>query len=137
MSSPIVLNVVWGLIAFVAVLLYALAERKRWCVKRRGGGVHRVSAVLIAICFLFPCVSASDDILGLSTVGHNHTGTCSHGKNLIHLERVLQELESLQVSASYVYVLALCCVGSIQVSRLRSVARQTPCWQGRGPPSFA
>ena len=137
MSSPIVLNVVWGLIAFVAVLLYALAERKHWCVKRRGSKLQRISAVVIAICFLFPCVSASDDILGLSTVGHKHTGTCSHGKNLIHLERVLQELESLQVSSSYIYVLALFCVGSIQVSRLRTVARQTPCWKGRGPPSFA
>jgi hypothetical protein len=136
-SSPIVLNVVWGFIAFTAVLLYALAERKHWCVKGRGGRVQRISAVLIAVCFLFPCVSASDDILGLSTVGHKHTGTCSHGKNLIHLERVLQELESLQVSASYIYVVALCCVGSIQVSRLRSVARQIPCSIGRGPPSFA
>ena len=136
-SSPIILNAVWGLIAFAAVLLFALAERRKWCVKRAGGRVQRISAVLIAVCFLFPCVSASDDILGLSTLGSRHSDSSPAGKNSVHLERVLQELENLQLSAAFVFVVALSCLGSVIVLGLQSIARQLPCLAGRGLPSAA
>ncbi len=136
-SSPIVLNAVWGLIALAAVLLFALAERRHWCVQRVGGRLQRISAVVIAVCFLFPCVSASDDILGLSRLGTRHSDSSPSGKDSIHLERVLQELENLQLSAAFVFAIALCCAGCVEVSQLRSIARQLPCLVGRGPPSLA
>lgn len=137
MSSPIVLNAVWGLIAFAAVLLFALAERRNWCVTRPGGRLQRISAVLIAVCFLFPCVSASDDILGLSALGQKHSDSSPAGKNSIHLQRVLQELENLQLSASFVFVVALSCMGTVIVLGPHSIAPQLPCSVGRGPPSAA
>ena len=136
-SSPIVLNAVWGLIALVAVLLFALAERRRWCVQRTGGRLHRISAVMIAVCFLFPCVSASDDIFSLSRLVDGHGDSSPASKNSIHLERVLQELENLQLSAAFVFAIALCCMGCVEVSLLRSIPRALPCLVGRGPPSFA
>ncbi len=137
MSLTIALNAVWGLIALCAVLFFALAEKKHRCVQKSGGGLHRSCAVLLGVLLLFPCVSASDDILGLSSLTDVHGKSHTREKNAIQLTRALLELENLQVSAVFVFALALCCLGLVEVSRFTNTVRQLPCSVGRGPPALA
>ena len=101
--------------------------------------MQRICSVLVAVFLLFPCVSASDDILGLSLLQSRHGGKSpsSPDKNRAHLERVLQQLENLQLSAAFILAIALSCIGVVEIGAFRSTARHLPRLIGRGPPIFA
>ncbi|MDQ6677110.1 MAG: hypothetical protein M3Z09_07420 [Acidobacteriota bacterium] len=137
MSLTVALNVVWGLIALSAVLFFALAEQRHRCTRKSGGGLQRSCAVLLCVLLLFPCVSASDDILGLSSLSDVHGSSHTREKNAVQLTRALLELENLQISTVFVFALALCCLGLVEVSKFTNTARQLPCLVGRGPPALA
>jgi len=100
------LNLVWLLSALVALGVFVYWERGRRSRFRER--CHRVFAVFLAAVALFPCISASDDLVrfGAMTRGENAPIAVSAASDdssqsrAIRLARVLQVLESFQLSAA-------------------------------------
>src|SRR6266851_7980351 len=106
MALDTILNVVWAAIGVFALSLLAVSERRQG---RSGlARIQRLVAVLLFTVSLFPCVSLSDDLFSLSFLQsnpgrHGGVGTPlpqdSKEKSNLHLYRVLQSLDSQQVTA--------------------------------------
>ena len=106
--------------------------------------IHRLVAVLLVTVSLFPCVSASDDVISFSYVsagletrsgfGHSVPNESSTNTSVIYL--ALQNLEHLQVSAFYTLVVAICFFGFVFFSAQRNVLRQSPSFASRAPPQL-
>ena len=104
--------------------------------------IHRLMAVLLVTVSLFPCVSASDDVISFAYVsagletrsgfGHSVPNESSTNTSVIYL--ALQNLEHLQISAFYTLVVAICFFGFVFFSAQRSVLRQSPSFASRAPP---
>ena len=136
-----VLNLIWLVVAvaaFAAVL---------WSVRRQATGSargHKVLSVLLVMVSLFPCVSASDDVINFAYVsagletrsgfGHSAPGN-SDTDTVIYL--VLQNLEHLQITSFYTLFVAFLFFGLVCLSTPRSVQRQLPSFVSRGPPQPA
>ncbi|MBZ5593180.1 MAG: hypothetical protein LAP39_13145 [Acidobacteriia bacterium] len=99
-------------------------------------------SVLLVTVSLFPCVSASDDLINFAYVsagletrsGFGHTvPEDSNTSTVIYL--ALQNLEHLQITAFYTLFVALCFFGYVFCSAPKSVFRQLPSFASRGPPS--
>ena|SRR5579872_6988046 len=117
----------------------ALCERER--ISTRAARSQRLLSVLLVSVFLFPCVSASDDVIsygyvsaGLETrSGFGHSVPDNSESNAaIYL--ALQNLEHLQITAFYTLLVAFCFFGFVCISTPRSVLRQLPAFASRGPP---
>ena len=134
-----VLNLVWlfaAVGAVAALLVSDCSSRSPRCEK-----AQRLIAVLLVMVSLFPCVSASDDLInfasfsaGLETrsgFGHSVPDK-SDGNTVISL--ALQNLEHLQISAFYTLFVVLCFFGFVSYFHSGSVARQLPSFVGRAPP---
>jgi len=134
------LNLAWLLLALSGLAVLGISERKR--IATSGARIRRVVSVVLVTVSLFPCVSASDDLINFAYVragletrsGFGHSApTNSEGANTV-LYLALQALEHLQVAAVYTLLLALCFFGFISYSAPRSFLRQTPSFVGRAPP---
>ena len=134
-----VLNLIWLFAAVAGIAALLVSDRLRrspGCAK-----AHRLIAVLLVMVSLFPCVSASDDLInfayfsaGLETrsgFGHSVPDQ-SNGNTVIYL--ALQNLEHLQVTAFYTLFVSLCFFGFVSYFRSKSLARQLPSFVGRAPP---
>jgi hypothetical protein len=110
------LNLFWALGALVALGLLALRERRRGTRLRercRHGFV-----VFLAAVALFPCISASDDLVrfGVMPAALRAQGTTvesavpasSGSSHAVHLARLLEALESFQISVAIAALVALC-----------------------------
>ncbi len=101
-------------------------------------------AVLLVTVSLFPCVSASDDVINLAYVsagletrsrfGHSVPDENSNSNSIIYL--ALQNLEHLQITAFYTLFVAFCFFGFVFHSSPRSVLRQSPSFVSRAPPQL-
>ena len=99
-------------------------------------------AVLLVTVSLFPCVSASDDVISFAYVsagletrsgfGHSVPNENSDNASVIYL--ALQNLEHLQISAFYTLLVAICFFGFVFSADQRSVLRQSPSFSSRAPP---
>jgi hypothetical protein len=137
-----VLNLIWLLVAVAA-----LGALLVWEHRRRGGRtarIQRVMAVLLVTVSLFPCVSASDDVINFAYVsagletrsgfGHSVPDDPSSNNSVIYL--VLQNLEHLQVTTIYALLVAFCFFGFVFYSSPRSILRRSPAFVSRGPPQL-
>lgn len=116
-----------------------LAERRR--VSTLAARLHRGMAVLLVTVSLFPCVSASDDVISFAYVsagletrsgfGHS-TPEDSNSNSVIYL--VLNNLEHLQITAFYTLFVAIFFFGFVFYSAPKSVFRQVPSFASRAPP---
>lgn len=91
---------------------------------------------------LFPCVSASDDVINFEYVsagletrsGFGHSGPDNSDTDAV-IYLVLQNLEHLQITAFYTLVVAFFFFGFVSISTPRGVLRQLPSFVSRGPPA--
>jgi hypothetical protein len=137
-----VLNLIWLLVAFAAVTAVVLAERER--ATTRAARIQRLISVLLVTVSLFPCVSASDDVISFGYVsagletrsGFGHPVPDKSDSNTV-LYLALQNLEHLQITAVYTLFVAFCFFGFVSYSTPQSVLRQLPAFASRGPPESA
>jgi len=110
------LNLFWALGAFTGLGLLAFRERRRgshWRDRCRRGFV-----VFLAAVALFPCVSASDDLVrfGVMPGARRAEGVkleapvpaSSGSSHAVHLARLLEALESFQIAVAIEVLVALC-----------------------------
>lgn len=132
------LNVIWATFGFLTLLAFAIAERRGILVSG-GSRTRRLAAVSVIVLSLFPCVSASDDILGLSELGvkarhRTSTNGTLPDKSSLQLSHLLQALENLQIAAIFFFACVSLCFGFLFFVGHKSMARQLPCLLGRAPP---
>jgi hypothetical protein len=134
------LNLVWLVSVLVALGVLVYWERGRRARFRER--CHRAFAVLLAAVALFPCISASDDLVrfgalsrgGNTQVAVSATSADSSQARSVRLARLLQVLESFRLSAAaWLAVTLIFCALFI---RLRPLSPE--CWAAaaliRGPP---
>ena len=128
------LNLFWALIGVFALCLFLAAERRRSAVCAARGRVRRLCAVVVVILSLFPCVSASDDVLGLSYLRTDRTSGNSHNtsfpdsgkeKSAIQLAHLLQSLENLQICAFYALLCSFSFFCLVFLSRPKTYNQQS------------
>jgi hypothetical protein len=134
------LNLIWLLVAVAALGAVLVSERGRSSV--RVARIHRLMAVFLVTVSLFPCVSASDDVISFAYVsagletrsgfGHSVPNENSHNASVMYL--ALQNLEHLQISAFYTLIIAVAFFGFVFSSAQRSFFQQLPSFVSRGPP---
>jgi hypothetical protein len=110
------LNLLWGLGAVAAIGLLAFQERRR--VSRLRDRCRRSFVVFLAAVALFPCISASDDLVrfGVMPAALRAEGAKldaavpanSSSSHAVHLARLLEALESFQIAVAIEALVALC-----------------------------
>ena len=135
----IALNLVWLLLAAGALCASLLAEWVR--VSSLRARLQRAMSVLLVTVSLFPCVSASDDVISFAYVsagletrsgfGHS-TPDDANTNSVIYL--ALQNLEHLQITAIYTLLVAICFFGFVFYFAPKTIFRQSPSFVSRGPP---
>jgi hypothetical protein len=136
------LNLIWLLLTFAALATVLLSERRRISTQAARG--QRLFSVLLVTVSLFPCVSASDDVVSFSYVsagletrsGFGHSAPDNSNTNT-EIYLALQNLDHLQVTAFYTLFVAFCFFGLVFSSAPRSILRQLPSFVSRGPPQVA
>jgi hypothetical protein len=137
-----VLNLIWLFGAFAALAAVILSERRR--ASTPAARSQRFASVLLVMVSLFPCVSASDDVINFAYVsagletrsGFGHSAPDQSDTNSV-IYLALQNLEHLQISAFYTLLVAFCFFGFVSYTSPRSVLRQLPSFVSRGPPQAA
>ena len=116
-----------------------LSERRRASMQEARS--QRLVSVLLVTVSLFPCVSASDDLINFAYVSAgfetksgfgNSVPEDSNTSTVIYL--ALQNLEHLQVTAFYALFVALCFFGFVFCLAPQGVFLQLPSFVSRGPP---
>lgn len=127
--------------ALGAITSVLVSERRRRSTS--SARAQRLASVVLVTVSLFPCVSASDDLISFAYVsagmatrsGFGHTVPDNSGADpVIYL--VLQSLEHLQISVFYTLFVVFSFFGLVCLSTPRSVLRQLPSSLSRGPPEF-
>jgi len=143
MTFDTALNLVWALVGTAA--LGALAARdtcQRIPLRDR---CRRALVVFIACVALFPCVSASDDLVQFERLQINSRtgGEVASGSALkrgekpaLYLARLLESLENFQISTARQLLLTLCLLALVGTFSGESVKRPLPSPLGRSPPAF-
>jgi hypothetical protein len=137
------LNLVWLLSALIALGVLVYWERGRR--SRLRDRCHRAFAVFLAAVALFPCISASDDLVRFGAISTREntqiavsaTSADATQARTMRLARLLQVLESFRVSAgAWLAVTLIFCAVFIRLRPLRP-----ECWAAaaliRGPPRRA
>jgi len=136
------LNLIWALVGVVALGLLGVAELRRGVATLRSR-CRRCIAVLIATVALFPCISASDDMVCLELL---HTGSFAsaqlskaHFKEVAHqaafsLALQLESLENFQISYAKFSVATLSQSDRVAQRVVRCCDRPLPSRADRGPP---
>ena len=140
------LNCAWAAVCLGAFGWLLRLERARVSGSRRAL-THRVLALSLALVSLFPCVSASDDSIRLQLFGYGAgaPGDQSHRpspvgqtpldkKTLATLVRLLEALESVQISVCLVLSVTLCLFALALIEKHTSLERFLPIRAGRAPP---
>jgi hypothetical protein len=135
------LNLLWLFVALAAVSAVLLSERRR--ISTSAARSQRVVSVVLVTVSLFPCVSASDDVISFAYVsagletrsGFGHSAPDQSGSDSV-IYLALQNLEHLQITAFFTLIVAFCFFGLVWHSTPRSMLRQLPSFVSRGPPPF-
>jgi hypothetical protein len=134
-----VLNLIWLFVAMAAVGAVLVSERLR--ASTLGARGQRLVSVLLVTVSLFPCVSASDDLINFAYVSAGLETRSGFGDSVpedsntstvIYL--ALQNLEHLQITAFHTLFVALCFFGFVFCLAPQSFFRQLPSFVSRGPP---
>ena len=135
-----VLNLIWLGVALAAIGAALFSERRR--ISTRAARGQRLASVILVTVSLFPCVSASDDVISFAYVsagletrsGFGHSVPDDSNTNTV-IYLALQNLEHLQVTAFYTLLVAFCFFGFVTYLSLKSVLRQLPSFVSRAPPA--
>jgi hypothetical protein len=136
------LNLIWLFVALSVLGAVLFSERRR--ISTRNGRYQRLVSVLLVTVSLFPCVSASDDVVNFAYVsaglesrsgfGHSVPDDGSNNNSVIYL--VLQSLEHLQITTIYALLVAFCFFGFVFYSSPSGTLRRSPAFVSRGPPQL-
>jgi hypothetical protein len=142
------LNVAWAAVCLATFAWFIRFERRR----NSGLGralTYRAVAVSLALVSLFPCVSATDDsvrmqFFGATSVPADHQnrphqksqGSQPDQKSLGTLVRLLEALETVQITVSLVLSVILCLFALAYIETHRSLDRFLPTRGGRAPPAL-
>lgn len=139
MSFVSALNLLWALVAVLALLALGHQERRKPNSARRTR-LERLLAVLLAAVSLFPAVSASDDIVRFQYLCSSCGNTSphqSHEKNALHLARLLEALENFRVVSFYSLIFLLCFFTLVICIIRGTRERSLPSASCRAPPFTA
>lgn len=146
MSFDVALNLVWALVGAAALGLVAVRETQRRTLSVGWDQCRRALAVFIASVALFPCVSASDDMVRFERLRVSSQKACDAvgslpeergEKSVLYLARLLESLECCEISTPCQVPVALPLLALVGATRHQSVERPLPCPLGRSPPSMA
>ena len=142
------LNLFWAMGALLALGLLAFQERRR--VSRLRDRCRRGFVVFLAAVALFPCISASDDLVrfGVMSAARRAEGVkleaatpANPGSgHAVHLARLLEALESFQIAVAIEALVALCFFTWVLFAPEFAAVRIAFIPTGRAPPypsSFA
>ena|SRR6266851_1168853 len=140
------LNLAWAVVCLATFGWFIGFERRRIAGTRRAL-TYRTLAISLALISLFPCVSASDDSVrmqffspGAAPTDSNHqhqtpASSQTDKKTLGTLVRLLEVLDSVQITVSLVLSVILCLFALALIETHRSLDRFLPTRGGRAPPS--
>lgn len=136
------LNLIWLAVVFAAFWAVVRLEHRQ--ASTRAARSQRLVSVLLVTVSLFPCVSASDDVINFAYVsagletrsGFGHSVPENSNSNTV-IYLVLQNLEHLQVSGFYTLSVVLLFLGLVFCWVPRSVLRQVLPSVSRGPPQIS
>lgn len=142
-----ILNLAWAALCLAAFAWFIVFESRRKRINRRALR-YRAVALGLALVSLFPCVSASDDSVRLQFMGMNAAAPQDAGshkspapandssekKALATLVRLLEALDSVQVTVALALSVVLCLFAVAIVETHRSLERFLPARAGRAPP---
>ena len=138
------LNLLWALMGVVALGALAVRDARRQV--RLRDRCRSALAVFIASVALFPCVSASDDLvrfdrLQVSSPAANAVTSPLPAKRgpraALCLARLLESLENFQISTTCRFLITLYLLALVGAISRQGVERPLPCPFGRSPPCFA
>jgi len=141
-----ILNLSWAAVCLAAFVWFMGFEKRRERGSLRSI-TNRAIALSLALVSLFPCVSASDDSVRLQFFGASAAPQDSGGshqappsndqpdkKALGTLVRMLEALDSVQITVSLALYIVLCLFAVAQVEKHHSLDRFLPARAGRAPP---
>jgi hypothetical protein len=144
--TDVLLNLVWAAVC-LAAFTWLIASEKRRAQAGWRAITNRAMALSLALVSLFPCVSASDDWVRLQFLGASATSPASNVPNkapvsrdqpdqkaLGMLVRLLEALDSVQVSVAVALSIVLCLFALALIETHRSLDRFLPARAGRAPP---
>ena len=139
MYADTILNLAWAVVCIAAFAWFIGLEKSR--LSRRAI-VSRGVALALALVSLFPCVSASDDAARLQLFAasnpHNHSQSPQPDKkNLATLVRLLEALDSVQITIVLVLSFCLYLFAFALIETHKSLERLLPIRAGRAPPACA
>ena len=143
MTFDTALNLVWALVGGGAI--GALAARDVCRVVPLRDRCRRSLVVFIACVALFPCVSASDDMVQFERLQVNSQsgGRVVAGlpvkrgeKSALYLACLLESLENFQISTTCQLCAGLCLLALVGTFSDHGVERPLPSRPGRSPPAF-
>ena len=138
------LNILW-----VCLGAFALGVLGGWELRRKDAGscqglATRVLAVILALIFLFPCVSASDDLLSVRNLvftleSRGEVGnSLPHGNNDekpgLHLTRLFENLQHFRIAAPCSIHVAFGFFALILLPGTPDRHHHLQCLGGRAPP---
>lgn len=146
MAPDTLLNLLWLLIVVGSLATWGIGEFRRLRPSTRGARFRRGIAVLAATVALFPCLSASDDVLSLRqlqppcqiehTINITALGQHSSGEGH-YLAQLLEVLENFRPTNAYSLTLVLACLAFTFSFREVYSDRSLPSPTGRAPPLFS
>jgi hypothetical protein len=137
------LNLAWLGVGVIALIAFALLERRSFAGSSRPARLRRLFTVLIITIALFPSVSSSDDLFSFSLINsqlgrHGGFGGTipedSKEKAGMQLARLLETLNHYQISDVFTIALFLCCIAFVLALRHDVFTRIVVCSSGRAPP---
>jgi hypothetical protein len=143
MTFDTALNLVWAFAGVAA--LGALAARDICRQVHLWDRCRRALVVFVACVALFPCVSASDDMVQFERLQANSRtdGQVVDGlpakrgvKPDLYLARLLESLENFQISTTCQLCAGLCLLALVGTFSDHGVERPLPSRPGRSPPAF-
>jgi hypothetical protein len=129
------LNLFWGLLAVIAFGFYAQSHAvcgQRLC---HGHTWRRFPAVAIIVLALFPCISASDDVVGYGRLtSKNQPDSSVEDPVSAQLTGVLLSLEQIQVREVFALVFTLSLFELVTFSCFEIRGQRLGTLPGRAPP---
>lgn len=144
MTFDAALNLLWALMGVGALGALVIRDARRQAPL--GARCRSALAVFIASVALFPCVSASDDLVRFDRLQVSLPATNPVASPLpekrgprpaLYLARLLESLENFQISATCRFLITLYFLALVGAFSHRGVERPLPCPFGRSPPRFA
>lgn len=143
MHFDVALNLIWAIVGAVSLLILGASELRRGATTLRSR-CRRGMAVFIATVALFPCISASDDLVCLKQLNFGASmgmdqfapqSKCSNEKPNLSLALQLESLEHSQISSSGLAPSKLSQMASVGHHLIRCCSRPVPFRSGRAPPA--